>query len=65
MQVVPQSSIGSDEPTREGVGFSFGKMIEAGDRVAAEVILLDPEWSGPVTLFRVFTFRPVVTRWCA
>jgi hypothetical protein len=31
-------------------------VIEAGDRVAVEVTLLAPEWSGPVTLFRVFTF---------
>ena len=43
---------------RGGRRFRLGKMIEAGDRVAAEVTVLAPEWSGPVTLFRVFTFRP-------
>jgi hypothetical protein len=42
---------------RNGRRFQLGKLIEADDRVAAEVILLAPEWSGPVTLFRVFTFR--------
>jgi len=41
---------------RNGRRFQLGKLIEAGDRVAVEVILLSPEWSGPVTLFRVFTF---------
>ncbi len=41
-----------------GRRFQLGKMIEAGDRVAAEVTLFAPEWSGPVTLFRVFTFQP-------
>ena len=39
-----------------GRRFQLGKLIEAGDRVAVEVTLLSPEWSGPVTLFRVFTF---------
>jgi len=41
---------------RNGRRFQLGKVIEAGDRVAVEVTLLAPEWSGPVTLFRVFTF---------
>jgi SnoaL-like domain len=41
---------------RNGRRFQLGKLIEAGDRVAVEVTLLSPEWSGPVTLFRVFTF---------
>ena len=41
---------------RNGRRFQLGKLIEAGDRVAVEVTLLAPEWSGPVTLFRVFTF---------
>jgi hypothetical protein len=35
-----------------------GKVIETGDRVAVEVTLLSPEWSEPVTLYRVFAFRP-------
>jgi ketosteroid isomerase-like protein len=39
-----------------GRRFEVGKLIEAGDRIAVEVTLLAPEWSGPVTLFRVFTF---------
>jgi ketosteroid isomerase-like protein len=41
-----------------GRRFQLGKMIEGGDRVAVEVTLLAPEWSGPVTLFRVFAFAP-------
>jgi SnoaL-like domain len=43
---------------KNGRRFQLGKLIEAGDRVAVEVTLLSPEWSGPVTLFRVFTFGP-------
>jgi ketosteroid isomerase-like protein len=43
---------------RNGRRFQLGKLIEAGDRVAVEVTLLAPEWSGPVALFRVFTFEP-------
>lgn len=42
----------------KGRRFQLGRLIEAGDRVAAEVTLLAPEWSGPVTLFRVFAFEP-------
>ncbi len=42
----------------KGRRFQLGKLIEAGDRVAAEVTLLAPEWAGPVTLFRVFAFEP-------
>jgi ketosteroid isomerase-like protein len=41
-----------------GRRFRVGKLIESGDRVAAEVTVLVPEWSGPVTLFKVFTFSP-------
>jgi ketosteroid isomerase-like protein len=41
-----------------GRRFQLGKVIEAGDRLAVEVTLRSPEWSGPVTLFRVFTFGP-------
>jgi len=40
-----------------GRRFDLGKGIEAGDRVAIEVTLRSPEWSEPVTLFRVFTFE--------
>jgi hypothetical protein len=43
---------------RNGRRFRLGKLIEAGDRVAAEVTVLAPEWSDPVTLHRVFTFEP-------
>jgi SnoaL-like domain len=42
---------------KKGRRFRLGKLIEAGDRVAVEVTVLSPEWSGPVTLYRVFTFR--------
>jgi SnoaL-like domain len=41
-----------------GRRFRLGKLIEDGDRVAAEITVLAPEWSGPVTLFKVFTFGP-------
>ena len=41
---------------RRGRRFQVGKMIEARDRVAVEVTLLSPEWSAPVTLYRVFAF---------
>ena len=41
---------------RRGRRFQLGKMIEAGDRIAVEVTLLSPEWSAPVTLYRVFAF---------
>jgi ketosteroid isomerase-like protein len=42
----------------KGRGFVLGGLLEEGDRVAAEVTIRDPEWSGPVTIFKVFTFRP-------
>jgi ketosteroid isomerase-like protein len=42
---------------RNGRRFQLGRLIEDRDRVAVEVTVLAPEWSGPVTLFRVFTFR--------
>jgi ketosteroid isomerase-like protein len=41
-----------------GRRFRLGKLIEGGDRVAVEITVLVPEWSGPVTLFKVFTFGP-------
>jgi ketosteroid isomerase-like protein len=43
---------------RNGRRFQLGKLIESGDRIAVEVTLRSPEWSAPVTLFRVFTFGP-------
>jgi ketosteroid isomerase-like protein len=43
---------------RGGRRFQVGKLIEEGDRVAVEITVLTPEWSGPVTLFKVFTFGP-------
>lgn len=48
-----------------GRRFALGKLIEKGDRIAIETIVVAPEWSGPVTLYRVFTFdtdRDVVVR---
>ena len=36
--------------------FTPGKMIEQGDRVAVHVTVVNPAWSAPVELFRVFTF---------
>ena len=41
-----------------GRRFQLGKLIEEGDRVAVEVTVLAPELSGPVSLFKVFTFGP-------
>ena len=41
-----------------GRRFELGKLIEEGDRFAVETTVLAPEWSGPVTFFKVFTFRP-------
>jgi ketosteroid isomerase-like protein len=41
-----------------GRRFRLGKLIEAGDRVAVELTILAPEWSGPVSMFKVFTFEP-------
>ncbi len=41
---------------RNGRRFRLGKLIEERDRIAVEVTVLAPEWSGPVTFFRVFTF---------
>jgi ketosteroid isomerase-like protein len=43
---------------RSGRRFRLGSLIEAGDRVAVELTLSAPEWSGPVTLYRVFTYLP-------
>ena len=41
-----------------GRRFRFGKLIEDGDRIAVELTVLVPGWSGPVSVFKVFTFRP-------
>jgi len=41
-----------------GRRFQLGKAIEEGDRVAVEMTILAPEWSGPVQMFKVFTFAP-------
>jgi ketosteroid isomerase-like protein len=43
---------------KRGRRFQVGKLIEEGDRVAVEITVLTPEWSGPVTLFKVFTSGP-------
>lgn len=40
-----------------GRRFQLGKLIAEGDRIAVETTVLAPEWSGPVTLFKVFTFE--------
>lgn len=41
-----------------GRRFALGKAIENGNRVAVEVTILNPDWSGPVQMFKVFTFAP-------
>jgi ketosteroid isomerase-like protein len=38
--------------------FTIGEMIEEGDRVAVEITIANPEWSHPVSVYKVFTFRP-------
>ena len=40
-----------------GRRFTPDRFIEEGDRVAVEVTITDPEWSGPVKVFKVFGFR--------
>jgi ketosteroid isomerase-like protein len=44
-----------------GRRFALGDMIERGDRIAVELTIVNPEWAGPVTVFKVFTFRPEET----
>ncbi len=41
-----------------GRRFTAGKVVESCDRVAVAVTIVNPEWSGPVSVFKVFTFRP-------
>jgi ketosteroid isomerase-like protein len=41
-----------------GRRFALGRMIEQRDRVAVEVAVTSPEWSGAVETFKVFAFRP-------
>ena len=43
---------------KNGRRFTVGELIEQGDRVAVGVTITNPDWSGPVTTFKVFTFRP-------
>jgi SnoaL-like domain len=41
-----------------GRGFELGEMIEQEDRVAVATTIVDPGWSSPVSIFKVFAFRP-------
>jgi ketosteroid isomerase-like protein len=41
-----------------GRSFELAEMIEQEDRVAVATTIVDPNWSGPVSIFKVFTFRP-------
>jgi ketosteroid isomerase-like protein len=43
---------------KKGRRFTAEEFIEERDRVAVGVTITDPGWSGPVKVFRVFTFRP-------
>ncbi len=47
-----------DRHYANGRRFALGGMIEWGNRVAVEITIENPEWSGPVSAFKVFTFRP-------
>ena len=40
-----------------GRRFTADERIEEGDRVAVGLTIADPAWSGPVKVFKVFTFR--------
>jgi ankyrin repeat protein len=40
-----------------GRRFQLGKLIEERDRIAAELTVHNPNWSSPVTIYRVFTFH--------
>lgn len=70
---IPQGEAGRDTPTcpdrgaildvlerhrASGRRFELGRMIEDGDRIAAEITIHDPSWSSPATIYRVFTFDP-------
>jgi hypothetical protein len=41
-----------------GRRFALGEMIEQGDGIAVEITIANPEWSGPVSAYKVVTFRP-------
>ncbi len=41
-----------------GAGSRSAKTFEERDRVAVEVTVVNPEWSGPVRTYKVFAFRP-------
>src|ERR1035437_6037330 len=41
----------------KGRRFTPEEFIEEGDRVAVGVTIVNPEWSGPVNVYKVFTFR--------
>ena len=41
-----------------GRSFELGEMIEREDRVAVAITIINPQWSGPVSVYKVFTFRP-------
>ena len=40
-----------------GRRFTLGEVIEQGDCVAVGFTINNPDWSGPVNAFKVFTFR--------
>jgi uncharacterized protein len=69
---IPQGETAADTPTcpnqtaiidllehhyANGRRFQLGKLIEERDRIAAELTIHNPTWSGPVTIYRVFTFH--------
>jgi ketosteroid isomerase-like protein len=47
-----------DRHHANGRRFELGKLTAKGDRIAVETTVLAPEWSGPVTMYKVFTFAP-------
>ena len=43
---------------KNGRRFALGELIEKGDRVAVGFTVNNPDWSQPVTMFKVFAFQP-------
>lgn len=47
-----------EQHIKNGRRFTLGEMVEQGERVAVGFTIHNPDWSGPVSTFKVFTFRP-------
>ena len=47
-----------EQHRRNGRRFTLGQLIERGDRVAVGFTINNPDWSQPVSMFKVFAFQP-------